>query len=75
MGTYVNPGNQAFKRISGPNYVDKTELISLMNNRVGGDDALCVSADRVGLASLMLQKCLQRTMIVHVIHIHYLMIR
>ncbi len=27
MGTYVNPGNQAFKRISGPNYVDKTELM------------------------------------------------
>lgn len=47
MGTYVNPGNQAFKRISGPNYVDKTELISLMNNRVGGDECLvCVSRPR-----------------------------
>ena len=47
MGTYVNPGNQAFQRISGPNYVDKTELISLMNNRVGGDECLvCVSRPR-----------------------------
>lgn len=47
MGTYVNPGNQAFKRISGPNYVDKTDLISLMNDRVGGDESLvCVSRPR-----------------------------
>lgn len=47
MGTYVNPGNQAFKRISGPDYVDKTGLIRLMNDRVGGDDCLvCVSRPR-----------------------------
>ncbi len=47
VGTYVNPGNQAFRRISGPNYVDKTELIALMNERVGGDDDLvCVSRPR-----------------------------
>ncbi len=24
MGTYINPGNAAFKRISGPNYIDET---------------------------------------------------
>ncbi|MBR1710944.1 MAG: AAA family ATPase [Clostridia bacterium] len=47
MGTYVNPGNQAFKRISGPNYVDKTDLISRMNVRIGGDESLvCVSRPR-----------------------------
>ena len=47
MGTYVNPGNQAFARISGPNYVDKTDLIRLMNDRVGGNECLvCVSRPR-----------------------------
>lgn len=47
MGTYVNPGNQAFKRISGSNYIDRTELIRLMNERVGGDECLvCVSRPR-----------------------------
>ena len=47
MGTYVNPGNQAFQRIAGPNYVDKTELISLFNERIGGDESLiCISRPR-----------------------------
>lgn len=47
MGTYVNPGNRAFARISGPNYVDKTDLIRLMNDRVGKDESLvCVSRPR-----------------------------
>ena len=34
MGTYINPGNAAFKRISGPNYIDKTMLIELVNQRI-----------------------------------------
>lgn len=47
MGVYVNPGNQAFRRISGKNYVDKTNLINVMNKRVGGDESLvCVSRPR-----------------------------
>ncbi len=47
MGTYVNPGNQAFKRIDGPNYVDKTGMIRLINERIGGDDSLvCISRPR-----------------------------
>ena len=47
MGRYVNPGNQAFKRIAGSKYVDKTNLISLMNEKVGGDKYLvCVSRPR-----------------------------
>ena len=44
MGTYVNPGNQAFARLLGPNYVDMTGLIRLVNERVGGEESLvCVS--------------------------------
>lgn len=47
MGTYVNPGNQAFRRILDPNYVDMTGLIGLMNDRVGGPESLvCVSRPR-----------------------------
>ena len=47
LGTYVNPGNQAFKRIAGTNYVDKTGLIELFNERVGGDESLvCISRPR-----------------------------
>ena len=47
MGTYVNPGHLAFTRIAGPNYVDKTALIKLMNDRVDGADSLvCVSRPR-----------------------------
>ncbi len=47
MGRYVNPGNKAFRRICGSNYVDKTNLISKLNQRIGGDDPLvCVSRPR-----------------------------
>ena len=47
MGVYVNPGNQAFGRIAGKNYVDKTNLINVMNERVGGDESLvCISRPR-----------------------------
>ena len=47
MGTYVNPGNQAFRRILDPNYVDMTGLIRLINDRVGGAQSLvCISRPR-----------------------------
>ena len=47
MGVYVNPGNQAFRRIAGQNYVDKTGLIVRMNERIGGTDSLvCISRPR-----------------------------
>ncbi|WP_303837928.1 AAA family ATPase [Ruminococcus flavefaciens] len=47
MGTYVNPGNAGFKRIAGPNYVDKTMLIELMNERIGTEKNLvCISRPR-----------------------------
>ena len=47
MGTYVNPGNAGFSRIVRSNYVDKTGLISLMNDRLGGNKSLvCISRPR-----------------------------
>lgn len=47
VGRYVNPGNEAFRRIAGLNYVDKTNLISLMNERVGSEECLvCISRPR-----------------------------
>ncbi|WP_295089903.1 AAA family ATPase [Ruminococcus sp.] len=47
MGMYVNPGNAGFKKISGPNYVDKTMLISLINDRINAEKNLvCVSRPR-----------------------------
>ena len=39
MGIYVNPGNKAFSRIAGKNYVDKTNLICAMNERIGGNNS------------------------------------
>jgi hypothetical protein len=33
-GQYVNPGNKGFERILRSEYIDKTGLISLMNNRI-----------------------------------------
>ena len=47
MGVYVNPGNTGFTRIPGLNYVDKTGLMSLMNERIGGGNSLaCISRPR-----------------------------
>lgn len=33
MGMYLNPGNNSFKRILKSDYIDKTGLITLINNR------------------------------------------
>ena len=47
MGNYVDPGNIAFRRINGSDYVDKTMLIDLINARIGTDKCLvCVSRPR-----------------------------
>ena len=51
MGMFLNPGNEAF-RISAFSeiYVDKSELISFANNRLGQEKRfLCVS--RPGFAT------------------------
>ena len=47
MGTYVNPGNGAFREIVGDRYVDKTAMISLINETIGTMDKLtCISRPR-----------------------------
>ena len=47
MGTYLNPGNEAFARICRTRYEDKTGLIALINERIGGEESLiCISRPR-----------------------------
>ena len=46
-GKYVNPGNKGFERILNSEYIDKTGLISLMNNRLNSTEGLvCISRPR-----------------------------
>lgn len=47
MGAYINPGNRAFALINAGEYVDKTELIELVNKTIGSAHSLtCVSRPR-----------------------------
>ena len=47
MGMYLNPGNNSFRRILKSDYIDKTGLITLINNRVDTEHSLiCVSRPR-----------------------------
>lgn len=48
MGIYVNPGNTSIKKAVNSNiYIDKTELIAAVNDRIGTADCfLCVSRPR-----------------------------
>ena len=47
MGTYLNPGNGGFERITQSNYVDKTGMISIINERINTIDSLiCISRPR-----------------------------
>lgn len=47
MGTYVYPGNEAFKEINNARYVDKTLVIDLLNETIGQDNKLtCISRPR-----------------------------
>ena len=47
MGIYVNPGNIAFQRINNSEYVDKTQLIDLINARIDTNNNLvCISRPR-----------------------------
>ena len=47
MGVYLNPGNSAFAEIDGPDYVDKSLLIEIINRTVGRSNKLtCVSRPR-----------------------------
>ncbi len=47
MGTYLNPGNSEFIEMLQSDYVDKTELISLINSTIGTKRKLtCISRPR-----------------------------
>ncbi len=47
MGTYLNPGTSGFSRIADNSYVDKTGLISLINNTIDTSSNLtCISRPR-----------------------------
>ena len=47
MGTYLNPGNSGFTRITASGYVDKTGLISLINETINTTRCLtCISRPR-----------------------------
>lgn len=47
MGMYLNPGNDSFADIRRGNYVDKTELIDIVNKAIGTKDKMiCVSRPR-----------------------------
>lgn len=47
MGIYLNPGNGGFERITQGNYVDKTGMIRLINERINTMDSLiCISRPR-----------------------------
>jgi len=47
VGTYLNPGNGGFERITQSNYVDKTGMISIINERINTIDSLiCISRPR-----------------------------
>ena len=48
MGVYFNPGKGGFERISKKDYIDKTGMIELINNRIDTDDNLiCISRLRL----------------------------
>ena len=47
MGKFLNPGNRSFTRILKSYYIDKTGLISLINERIDTEDSLiCISRPR-----------------------------
>ena len=47
MGKFLNPGNSSFARILKTDYIDKTGLISHINNRIDTEQSLiCISRPR-----------------------------
>lgn len=47
MGTYLNPGNDGFKRIVKSSYIDKTGMIGIINSRIDTmNNLICVSRPR-----------------------------
>ena len=47
MGTYLNPGNDGFKRILKGKYIDKTGMIGIINSRIDTtNNLICISRPR-----------------------------
>ena len=47
MGTYLNPGNSGFEEVLNGDYIDKTGLIALINQRINTPSKLvCISRPR-----------------------------
>ena len=47
MGYYINPGNENFKEIRNDKYIDKSGLLSVINDTIGKNNRLsCVSRPR-----------------------------
>lgn len=47
MGTYLNPGNSGFERITKGTYADKTGMIAMINQTIGTTSNLtCISRPR-----------------------------
>lgn len=47
MGMYLNPGNSGFTEVVSGEYIDKTGLIELINDRINKPNKLsCISRPR-----------------------------
>lgn len=47
MGTYINPGNGGFDRITKNDYIDKTGMIGILNKTIGSTrNLICISRPR-----------------------------
>lgn len=47
MGIYLNPGNEGFRRILNGEYIDKTRIISIINDKIDTiDNLICISRPR-----------------------------
>ena len=47
MGTYLNPGNSGFSEVLDSEYIDKTGMIDLINQRINTlDKLICISRPR-----------------------------
>ena len=47
MGTYLNPGNDIFAKVVKSDYVDKTDMIGLVNRGIDtGKNLICISRPR-----------------------------
>ena len=67
MGTYLNPGNQGFSGIRNDIYVDKSGLISLINDTIDTPRRLTCCSRAAGSGNLSPHRCYVHIMIKPVI--------